>query len=617
MSHSYTIGTKVYPLTDEQYNEVLAKDTSTEHSVTGDTEFTEWLTDYVKKNKIKPEKIQRADQGSGYWYKGWGHGHSDEQLKLARILQSMNGLISVMNPAAKPRATYDEGASTSYWRGIEDNNITLPVFPVGRLDEQSAVNVMGGFSTHEVHHSTETIKIMRNNLQLQNIMDKKGWESAILNVLEDNRIDAISAKKFPGTKFMMDSTMDFLSPPDELFDIDPDWFNHGSNERFQAMLMAVRYPDKWDQTTQSHPEYAKFGEDIRKIYNSYDPLDANENPNNKNIIGTIDQIKQFLALDDSERPSQQTIKYQVCGSAHGDSFSDQQDGKNANALVEENVQVIDDEEIRTRYLLPEGQMGPSRIVITKPKDKGRKVLMNSSLLAKAKAALLFRRAIPQNDTRLQRHGELDEDELYRFAMNDYRIFKDAEVAHLPKTFVGMLIDISGSMAGQKTKWAMQMAHLLLIAAKSKNNVHARVYAHTSDDGAAFYRIWEEGDNPDRLSLIDGHLPSGANYDSYAVAWAGDEVAAQDAEQKLLLVISDGLPAEISYGGIPAQNHVRYHVDRLERKGVDVIQIAIGSELEPEDQSRMYKRWIPFLVHGDANSAFAKTLKELTKMLEKL
>jgi len=64
--------------------------------------------------------------------------------------------------------------------------------------------------------------------------------------------------------------------------------------------------------------------------------------------------------------------------------------------------------------------------------------------------------------------------------------------------------------------------------------------------------------------------------------------AEEAEEIVMLVISDGMPAANNYNGPRAIEHTREAVKRLQRAGITVIQVAIPPHGEPQ---KMFDHWV--------------------------
>lgn len=160
----------------------------------------------------------------------------------------------------------------------------------------------------------------------------------------------------------------------------------------------------------------------------------------------------------------------------------------------------------------------------------------------------------------------------------------------------ILIDQSGSMSGPKLATAARLARLTQAIIATTHGTTMRVRSHTNgcdEDDTSIFRIWEAGDPQSRLGLPQA-LPHGANNDGWAIGWCIDELLklGKPGNQKLLIVMSDGIPAGNGYSGEPAMKHVRRVTDWGIAQGVMTVQIAIGV-LSEEDQARMYRRFLVY------------------------
>ena len=127
-------------------------------------------------------------------------------------------------------------------------------------------------------------------------------------------------------------------------------------------------------------------------------------------------------------------------------------------------------------------------------------------------------------------------------------------------------------------------------------------------GPIVYDIWQNGDPLDRLDIVL-QVDHSQNADGYAIEYVGKKVLEEDAERKYLIVLSDGQPAASYYGGPTAMDHVREVTDTLIRKSVHVVQIAIGKEMGPAEQAKMFKH---FVIYENIN----QTIREFAKLLDK-
>lgn len=147
-------------------------------------------------------------------------------------------------------------------------------------------------------------------------------------------------------------------------------------------------------------------------------------------------------------------------------------------------------------------------------------------------------------------GRLDSKNLYKYK-NDKNIFKDTKHKQLESDLaIGILLDVSGSMHGQKIKDGV-LTTILLHETLNSMNVNHAIYTHTSDGtnqaDIKCYRTFNEHDNYDkskvyRLLSIDAEY---GNCDAAAVDYVSKHLNNTRNRDKILLVFSDGEPTECS------------------------------------------------------------------------
>lgn len=236
-------------------------------------------------------------------------------------------------------------------------------------------------------------------------------------------------------------------------------------------------------------------------------------------------------------------------------------------------------------------------VVNRPKipDAIRPLPPDLGLVESLRAVFAFRRAVAEHDLKLQRSGRLDDEELWRLATRDYRVFSEHEIESRPDTALGFLLDLSGSMAGAPTQAVHRVMAAVLEAIKDLPGLRRWVWAHstiTFTHQPALYRVVEPDEGPERLDAITG-IVQGDNYDSVALRWCVSQLLAQPETQRALIVLSDGLPNGYLYGGPTAERAVRRVVDEAEDRGIEIIQVAIAKTLRSESQAAMYRRWVAY------------------------
>jgi len=204
---------------------------------------------------------------------------------------------------------------------------------------------------------------------------------------------------------------------------------------------------------------------------------------------------------------------------------------------------------------------------------------------------VFRSSAPEYYEKLLRSGSLDDEEIHRLAFGDDRVFGQRVIEAKPEVMLGLLVDLSGSMYGEKLRIAQRLAQLFVWAVHDQPGVETAVWGHTADVDEAgvaeVYRLWEPGDPLTRLGLI-AEMPHANNADSAAIEYVVRQVMDKPQPEKVVVVLSDGLPSAHGYGGRQGQMAVRTVTRWAAHQGVRVLQLAIDPhDLRPEDQARMF------------------------------
>jgi cobalamin biosynthesis protein CobT len=641
---SFFLDDAEYRLTPKEAALVDEEDQKYPPTDEGNAAFNDWFRKFAKERFINPVNKRMAR----YWTNT--KNSTEDSVKYAITLRAMRSVVGVVDHENRNNVRFSNKIETSMWH---DNQIVLPVGPVkDSPDLHEAINVMGGFAVHEACHSKYTRPLIGSKADFKDWSQTSPYNMVLANLLEDGRIEAVEMQENPGFRSYLDRVDDYLwekyDPtkilPSSIDDCDVD-------DRIRAAIVGARMPAKADEAL---PSYRPFFDKIREVTNEW--IAAGTSVKLHDLQKMVERLKSVLEITAADEKNQeQEERTKGRGNTNLDSASKMMpcgEPRNSKDGIgedeQETITGLADEEIESldpkkKMFMPMEGIGNPKITVRRPRlsDYPVELPRIDNFMAKAKAALEFRKAAPRADERMMLSGELDEDEVYRILNNDMRVFRNITEEVVPSAAVYLLMDMSGSMGGYfdplspsaegRIDVAFKMAYLLVRAMQSKPNVKVRVLGHTGDNEdsdrkailssydedqefANFYRIWEEGDPIERLKIIH-QVRRGNNYDSYAVAWAGDLLSKEDAEQKLLIVLSDGQPAGQNYGGEPARRHNRKIVDALERKGVTAFNISMFTGLDDRTQAQMYKHYVP--APKESANPYHDILTTLQKLLSKI
>ena len=170
--------------------------------------------------------------------------------------------------------------------------------------------------------------------------------------------------------------------------------------------------------------------------------------------------------------------------------------------------------------------------------------------------------------------------LYR---QDGKMFYKNKLPNETELAVGLVIDESGSMGGaQRCTYARATAIILEDFCRNLG-IPVMIYGHSTNwrtYGASVelysYVEFEAYDNNDKYRLMN-ISSRGGNRDGAALRYVAERLMERPEPQKLLMIISDGQPADEGYSGTAAEEDLSSIKQEYQRKGVLFVAAAIGSD----------------------------------------
>ena len=170
---------------------------------------------------------------------------------------------------------------------------------------------------------------------------------------------------------------------------------------------------------------------------------------------------------------------------------------------------------------------------------------------------------------------------HALSRNDGRVFyKNSLPNEIPALSVGLLLDESGSMSScDRATYARATAIILYDFCQSLG-IPILVYGHSTSEGVDLYSYAEFDaiDQDDRYRMMDVSA-RGSNRDGAALRYVAERLARRTEDVKLLMLVSDGQPADCGYYGTAAEEDLRGIKQEYQRKGILVVAAAIGSDKE--------------------------------------
>lgn len=178
---------------------------------------------------------------------------------------------------------------------------------------------------------------------------------------------------------------------------------------------------------------------------------------------------------------------------------------------------------------------------------------------------------------------LDAHALFR---TDSRVFyKNALPNEMPALCVGLLLDESGSMSWNDRATYARATAIILYDFCQALGIPITVYGHSTSRGVDLYSYAEFDaiDRDDRYRMMDISA-RGSNRDGAALRFVAERLVHRPEDIKLLMLVSDGQPADAGYGGTAAEEDLRGIKHEYQRKGVLFIAAAIGSDTGKQNRS---------------------------------
>lgn len=251
----------------------------------------------------------------------------------------------------------------------------------------------------------------------------------------------------------------------------------------------------------------------------------------------------------------------------------------------------------------------------------------------------LRRALLAKETRdwdfAREHGRLDSKKLVAGSLGSPTVYKQRKERLEMDTAVHLLIDLSGSMAGGKIKVAAEAAiafseclegtqikyQITGFSNYGWNQEFRKIYDKAEKSGKVFHRteplnLFRYKKFSESLQVAKGSISAisrsagGNNSDYDAINWATQELKIRPEKRKILLVFSDGQPANDmlnshNYGIL--ERALKEGIDNAGKSGVECVGIGILTE----HVKRLYPKSVSI---GSVEELSGATFTQLSNLL---
>ena len=481
-------------------------------------------------------------------------------------------------------------------------------------------NVAWGYLAHEAAH------IRYTDFGVFKSACTTPIRKAILNIIEDVRIEKRLAESYPGTRFTIEKTVAQLideggyEVPDEeahpasllqaslLFGLRCSVLGQtllkGIAEMAEARLKEILPSRVFDHLVMLQMEVEGL-KDTREALLLTDRIlrlleedlagetqQEASHQDRKDEEDQSDSISQ-RSEDQSSEPESPEVKESVEGD---DSSQEELSVNQASSLgqilgaTESDLQGDLFETIRENLVLEQGQSSALTLPVADepPMDpiQGR-LLLEKALResGKLRASLQgFVQASRLSKPVTRRSGNrMDSKRLSRLGMGDSRVFLRMDAHKAPNTAVHILIDRSPSMSaivategrpvGRRIDMAWEATLALAMALEGIQGVNVGITAFPGEDGEGLsvYGVLPHGSTiRNRIGAFGGDL-DGSTPLAEALCYAGAQLVQQREKRKLLLVLTDGIPDDL--------DTARYILSRCRASNIEVTGIGLGIEVD--------------------------------------
>lgn len=173
---------------------------------------------------------------------------------------------------------------------------------------------------------------------------------------------------------------------------------------------------------------------------------------------------------------------------------------------------------------------------------------------------------------------IDGRSLYR---QDKKVFtKKIQPENIPDMEVSLLIDLSGSMRGDRINASMKAAYILYSFCEILH-IPVSVYGHHVSDSKVCMKSYTDGtslDGNDKKRIFEMNA-GGCNRDGYALRYCLNHLKNSEATTKIQIIISDGKPNDSEYHFAEGKADIQEAVAEARKYGIITIAAAIGDDTE--------------------------------------
>lgn len=217
----------------------------------------------------------------------------------------------------------------------------------------------------------------------------------------------------------------------------------------------------------------------------------------------------------------------------------------------------------------------------------------------------------------QPKGVLNGNDLWKVPTGDYNVFAKKGTPSQSDYVAYVLQDGSGSMQEANKQYYSAFA-CATIEEGFKGIIPLKITTFCTDREVLHYQVkgFNENEKTKNYSydFLNSRTASGGNKDGYSIRVATKELLRRNEKDKILFILSDGLPSDYAGRIKQGMEDVKQAVKEARKQGIIVVSIVFGSEKFREDSMDLYKYMYEKNIISCNPDAISKNL---TKTLKKI
>lgn len=546
---------------------------------------------------------------------------SDKREQINKILDSSIKLtkefIAILDLPFKINISFD---TSDLVRPSSENNIRNIYIPTKIFDyieklsltDDQVINTTVGLGIHEAAHLLYSSALLYNSV----LINETTYRKFLFDLIEDERVEDCLLRERPGysdfIKFAREykvndaeKGLDFLkSNASSDFDMNGDFY-----KVFINVIYTLRYPSLIDK------EVIKDNMDFFNEINK--KIDETKLNCSKDSLSLAESLVKILEKHYSSKLYNKTVNDSLLDRDfqlyYGSPLMYGNDGDLTfkypgigNIIEKLSSSLVKDGEIKlsTKVSLGICELGDNKTVFYKDCTESKEEYLKIARAVSKHVPCIKKKILDvDKNTTVNiygcRQGLLDTTKIAEAIQGVPQVYYRTCEVKTSKVAVGVLIDESGSMSGDRIDRAREAAILLNEALGSINGIEFFVYGHSADQfktGNTEITVYREPGFEKKYALSKV-TDKYENRDGVAILEVAKRIRKFTQTPTLLFVLSDGEPSANNYRGDDAIEDTAKKVKQVESTmGMSVVQITI---------SDFYRS--SYLRYSHINSMFSKSI----------